>query len=476
MKKAVAIILCISMMLPLCVSGSAAFNAPKLTQSEWDEIYSSLSDENTLPMLNVGSKAGEVSLCWHSDAEKAEAKVRISKNASMTDAKIFTGEKTEAENEEQVVCRVDITGLEENTAYYYQWYTENGWSEICTYETKSFGSHKALVIGDIQIGGQTDDSTVQSMNGFTWNNVLAEALEKNPDVSYLVSPGDNTSTGKTADEWQTLLMPPALRGLPLALAIGNHDKKGMTYNYYTNMPNEFFGEYFEGLDRDFWFRYGDVLYLVFDACSASAADHMAMAKEAVEKNPDAKWRIGVMHQALNGPSFCAFSGETQILLNAVFTPIFDTYDVDLVLTGHSHIQGRSHFMYESTPIGKAESGKTYTDPLGTVYLNTNAICDHDSFEEYEFLNLPYVAYSFGKNDVTTYTTLEFTGDTMEIKTMRGDNSELLDSLTIKKTDNEHNDNSVFKLIHRALYKVVEFLGWVYLEGDKITVAIRGGHF
>ena len=61
--------------------------------------------------------------------------------------------------------------------------------------------------------------------------------------------------------------------------------------------------------------------------------------------------------------------------------------------------------------------------------------------------------------------------------MRGDNSELLDSLTIKKTDdNDHNDDSIFKKLHRVLYKVVEFLGWVYLEGDKITVAIRGGHF
>ena len=65
---------------------------------------------------------------------------------------------------------------------------------------------------------------------------------------------------------------------------------------------------------------------------------------------------------------------------------------------------------------------------------------------------------------------------MEIRTMRGDNSELLDSLTIVKTDNEHNDNSIFKIFHRLLYKVVEFLGWIYLEGDKITVAIRGGHF
>lgn len=476
MKKIISIVLAAITAMQLSVVSFADFDAKKLTQSEWDGIYTSLADENTLPMLCVGADETKVSLVWHADKNNADAKVRFSKSASMADAEVFSGKTTEAENDEQLVCRVEITGLEENTTYYYQWYTGTAWSKVCEYETKSFDSHKALVIGDIQIGGQTEDFSKQSLDGFTWNNVLAEALTENPDISYLVSPGDNTSTGKTADEWQTLLMPSSLRNLPLALAIGNHDKKGMSYHYYTNMPNEYYGKHFEGLDRDFWFRHGEVLYLVFDATSASAMDHMAMAKEAVEKNPDAKWRIGIMHQALFGPAFCAFSAETQILLNAVFTPIFDTYDVDLVLTGHSHIQGRSHFMYESMTIGKAESGETYTNPKGTVYLNTNAICDQGSFEEYEKLNMNYVAYSFGKNDVTTYTVLEFEGDTMKIETKRGDNSELLDSLTIKKTKDDHNDNSLLKKFHRLLYKVVEVLGYIYLEGDKITVAIRGGHF
>ncbi len=474
--KTLSLIMAIIMLMQVPLAANAAFDAPTLTREEWDELYEDYCDENTLPMLCVGSDENSVSLVWHSDKDKAQPKVRLAKKKSMDGYKEFKGVTTEAENDEQVVCRVTVDGLKENTTYYYKWYSDNGWSKAYKYETKSFTDHKALVIGDIQIGGQSEESSVQSDVGYNWNNVLAKALQDNPDISYLVSPGDNTSTGKTADEWQTLLMPSGVRNLPMALAIGNHDKKGMSYNYFTNMPNEYYGDYFEGLDRDFWFRYGDVLYLVFDATSASAADHMGMAKEAVEKNPDAKWRIGVMHQALFGPSFCGFSTETQILLNAVFTPIFDTFDVDLVLTGHSHIQGRSHFMYESMTIGAAKSGKTYKNPLGTVYLNTNAVCDQGSFEEYEFLNLPYVAYSFGKNDVTTYTTLEFKGDTMEIKTMRGDNSELLDSLTIVKTDDDHNDDGLLKKFHRLLYKVVEVLGWVYLEGDKITVAIRGGHF
>ncbi len=471
MKKIISLVTAILMVFQLGAFAVADFNAPALSENEWSNRYNSLKDDNTLPMLCVGADETQVSLCWHTDKETAVAQVKLAKNAAMDGATIFDGEKTDAETEEQVVCRVTVTGLEENTTYYYQWYSDNGWSEVCKYETKSFGDHKALVIGDIQIGGQTEDSEVQMQNGYTWNSVLAEALSKNPDASYMLSAGDNTSTGKTAAEWQTLLMPEALRELPLALAIGNHDKKGMMYNYYTNMPNEYYGNYFEGLDRDFWFRHGDVLYLVFDACSPAAADHMAMAKEAVEANPDAKWRIGVMHQALFGPGYSVLDPETSILLNAVFSPIFDSYDLDLVINGHSHLQGRSHFIYESTIVGKAESGGTYTDPFGTVYLNTNAICDQNSFSA----SSPYTAYSFYENDVTTYTSLDFKGDTLVIETRRGDNSELLDSLTLKKTK-DFKDDGIMQQLHRFIYKFVEFLGIVYQKIDNVVVAIRGGHF
>ena len=198
---------------------------------------------------------------------------------------------------------------------------------------------------------------------------------------------------------------------------------------------------------------------------------MAMAKAAVEANPDAKWRIGVMHQALFGAGYSTFDLETQVLLNGIFTPIFDTYDIDLVLTGHSHLQGRSHFMCESTVIGKAVSGNTYTNPNGVIYLNSNAVCDHTSFDSQPY----YLAYSFSENDVTTYTTFDFSADTLKIKTMRGDNSEVLDSLTIEKTK-QHNDSTVLKSIQRFLYKFVELLGLVYMRIDAVVVELRGGHY
>lgn len=463
MKRFTAFLLCIIMVMQVFCFASADFDAPRLSREEWDALYNTYHYNNTLPLLNVGADETEISFCWHSDSEKAVAQVRFSKNVDMSESVIFKGITTPSEKQEQLVCRVTVTGLEENTIYYYQWFTGENWSDTYKYATKSFGNHKAMVVGDIQIAEDfREDGPTQSDVGFNWNNVLAEALEKNPDISYLVSPGDNTSTGKTDEEWATLLMPKAVRSLPMALAIGNHDKKGMMYDYYTNMPNEYYGKHFTGLDRDFWFRYGDVLYLVFDSTSGSAPDHIDMTKKAVELNPDAKWRIGVVHHGIYGAGDAIGDMETEFLLTTIFAPIFEMYDLDLVITGHTHSQGRSHFMENGKVVEKAEGGKTYTNPNGIVYLNSNSVCE-TVIMDYE---AEHLAYSFIENDVTTYSTLEFEGDTLKLETRRGDNSELLDSLTIVKTA-ERNNETIGNFIKKLLYKVVEFAGFVYVKIDAL---------
>lgn len=465
MKRSIAILLVISLMFSANVLAFANFNAPKLSKDEWEMLYNSKYPYNDLPMLCVGADETQVSLCWHSDKSDAAPVVRISQNEDMSEFIEFNGKTTPAEKDSQVVCRVTITDLKENITYYYQWNTGKEWSEICKYETKSFTNHKVLVIGDIQISEDTrTDSDTQSAVGYNWNNVLAEALGKNPDISYLVSPGDNTSTGSTDAEWQTFLMPEALRSLPLALAIGNHDKKGLTYNYYTNMPNEYYGKHFFGIDRDFWFRYGDVLYLVYASTSGNAPDHMAMTKEAISQNEDAKWRIGIVHHGIYGAGDAIGDTETEILLTAIFAPIFESYDLDFVITGHTHSQGRSHFMKLGKVVQEAEGGKTYTDPEGIIYLNSNSVCE-PVVMDYE---ADHLAYSFMENDVTTYTTLEFEGNKMIVETRRGDNSELLDSITIERTTSERKDMSIGSIIQRLLYKVVEFAGLVYVKIEELS--------
>lgn len=58
--------------------------------------------------------------------------------------------------------------------------------------------------------------------------------------------------------------------------------------------------------------------------------------------------------------------------------------------------------------------------------------------------------------------------------MRGDNSELLDSININKTK-DFNDSYKFS-VKRLLYYIVEMLGLLYMKIDAVVVRIRGGHF
>lgn len=110
------------------------------------------------------------------------------------------------------------------------------------------------------------------------------------------------------------------------------------------------------------------------------------------------------------------------------------------------------------------------NPKGRIYLNSNACCDHGGAGDTLFS-----AYTFKEGDVTTYSTLEFSGYSMELKTFRGDNSQLLDSIKIVKTKEQKNSKFLVAL-KRIPYLIVEFLGIVYMKIDNVVVKIRGGHF
>ena len=90
--------------------------------------------------------------------------------------------------------------------------------------------------------------------------------------------------------------------------------------------------------------------------------------------------------------------------------------------------------------------------------------DHMLIMDYE---ADYLAYSFMANDVTTYSTLEFNGNTMTLETRRSDNNELLDSLTIERTQ-EHNENAPVNVLKRIGYKVIEVLGFIYTKIDTLV--------
>ena len=188
-----------------------------------------------------------------------------------------------------------------------------------------------------------------------------------------------------------------------------------------------------------------------------------LPKEAIEKNQDAKWRIGLIHHGLYGAGDAIGDTETEVLLTNIFAPIFQIYDIDLVVTGHTHSQGRSHFMHSGKIKTEAPSGGRFVNPEGIIYLNSNVVSDvyDDDFDA------EHLAYKLVEDEVTTYTTLEFKGDELILETRRGDNHEILDSIVIEKTE-EHNDNTADKFFRKLSYKLIEAVGFIYTMVDNLV--------
>ena len=121
-------------------------------------------------------------------------------------------------------------------------------------------------------------------------------------------------------------------------------------------------------------------------------------------------------------------------------------------------------MEDTKVVATAEGGKTYTDPKGVMYLNANCATGALVYDN----TADHLAFNYTADDAVTYSTLEFTGNKMILETRRADNSELLDNITIERTTDERNENSAANVLKRLLYKVVEFVGFIYTKIDTLV--------
>lgn len=76
-------------------------------------------------------------------------------------------------------------------------------------------------------------------DGYNWNNVLNNAVKRNPQLSFVASAGDQVNTNNNEVQYAAYLGADALRSLPVATTIGNHDSASAQYSMHYNNPNAF---------------------------------------------------------------------------------------------------------------------------------------------------------------------------------------------------------------------------------------------
>lgn len=402
-------------------------------------------------ILTPGKTAKDLGFAWYRQ-KKGEPAVKIGKKEDLSDAQEFKGTATEINRSNQkntykASNKVTVEGLfEENTTYYYS-YTDDvknpNWSEVQSYTTKKTTNFQTILVGDPQIGasgsqgqGTADDINI-AVDTFNWNKTLEQAKITAPNASFILSAGDqidyagtDSSDGKNVreSEYAGFTYPALLRMLPLATTIGNHESKGTDYKYHYNNPNSEDGLGSTNSGSDYYFSYGNVLFISLNSNNRNTVEHRELLKKAVESNPDAKWKVVMFHHDIYG-SGQPHSDTDGANLRALFAPLMDEFGIDMCLTGHDHSYARSYLMADGTAIQYDDS--VAINPEGTLYIAAGS-ASGSKFYKLATTKQYYIAER-SNTQIPTFSTIDFSDESIVIKTYDYNGNKYADDYTLYKT-------------------------------------------
>ncbi len=402
-------------------------------------------------ILTPGKTAKDLGFAWYSQ-KKGEPAVKIGKKEDLSDAQEFKGTATEINRSNQkntykASNKVTVEGFfEENTTYYYS-YTDDvknpNWSEVQSYTTKKTTNFQTILVGDPQIGasgsqgqGTADDINI-AVDTFNWNKTLEQAKITAPNASFILSAGDqidyagtDSSDGKNVreSEYAGFTYPALLRMLPLATTIGNHESKGTDYKYHYNNPNSEDGLGSTNSGSDYYFSYGNVLFISLNSNNRNTVEHRELLKKAVESNPDAKWKVVMFHHDIYG-SGQPHSDTDGANLRALFAPLMDEFGIDMCLTGHDHSYARSYLMADGTAIQYDDS--VAINPEGTLYIAAGS-ASGSKFYKLATTKQYYIAER-SNTQIPTFSTIDFSDESIVIKTYDYNGNKYADDYTLYKT-------------------------------------------
>ncbi len=444
-KRLFSAILAIVILLT-AVMPSFAYSSDLLWQQTWNEEY----DNGVI--LFPGSNNSEMNITWYS-ATESTPKVVLNEINGSNDAKTFTGYCVAAPDGDYS-NKVTVTGLEAGKSYTYKCYSDGFESKTYYFDTdKSENEFSAIYMTDIHISYDEKNPGELKNTADKFNSLLTEAVIRNPKASILLSAGDQGSSGMEV-EYKGFASAMALKSMPVATTIGNHDRKGLAYKTFTHAPNQDDPMVSSYVGADYWFTKGDVLFLVMDSNNASGIDHRNFVKEAVKANPNAKWKVMMAHHDLYSGRIPRRESENQ-LLRLLWAPIADEFKIDLVLLGHSHYYTVTNVLYNNKAV--SDYAETMTNPKGTVYMVSGSITRPRNDSELG-LNEDWIGYAITPDEQAIYNVLDFTADSITVSSYYQGTNKPFNSYTIEKTTPQGGHPDKLPPIYNGF---IRFVGTVY---------------
>ena len=296
---------------------------------------------------------------WQGDTLTKLGSLQLTGNSDTNDTILYTSPSKiiKTSGGASSFFRVGIKNLKHGESYQYRVANGSNWSKWYNFKigNSTDSTYSFIFIGDVQ----------DSINGVS-GDLFHRAYASQPNAAFVMFIGDMIERPHDAywGEWFRA-GGEIFRTTPVIATPGNHeyykgliqklDERWMAhFSFPQNGPKNFLG-------RVCYWDYQNTRYISLDSNGIqsipSALEQRSWLKSVLE-NTHQRWIVVMMHH----PIYSTSRGRDYFYLRALFKPLFDQYNVDLVLEGHDHAYGRAAHIPNSK----------FKDKQGAVYVGTHA--------------------------------------------------------------------------------------------------------
>ena len=370
-------------------------------------------------------------IMWQSDNSEADAVIEYRlEGAEKTQTIGATDKAFTDDGSTTYIHEATLTGLTPNTKYEYRvGYGTDRRSDWYRLETAGASVYDVLIYPDSQSGDYSQ-----------WEEIVKNSALRTPRTALYISMGDLVDNGEHAYQWRTWLnsIRPLSANVPLATTLGNHEMYTLDWkmrepyaylNYFAVPPNgnEIFNR------RYYSYDFGDVHYVVLDTMlyeSNHEDNHdthhpdlydvqVQWLRQDLMANTK-KWIVVLMHRDPFQYAFDRSDANRAVGFDdegVLFMPIFDEFNVDLVLSAHLHsYRNRGHVR------------NFERDASGPLYILTGIAGDarRPKWKEH-----PLDVYVAPDRDKNNYMTMTVTPNKLIVKAFLTDGTQLDESVIEK---------------------------------------------
>ena len=232
------------------------------------------------------------------------------------------------------------------------------WSEWIQFKTakNEYAPTKFVYCGDAQNDGLSH-----------WSRVIRMAYQNAPDASFVIHAGDLINNAHKDYEWAQWFKSGGFihsqwTAIPV---VGNHEFIPLNRGDEKKLAIQWKPQFTLPIEKELDEKLHETVYTVdYQDIRIIVLNSNGMLKEQTQyveqqlKKSTAKWNIITCHHSVFSPA----EGRDFEYARKKWKPLFDEFNVDLVLNGHDHTYARGHVPTISTTKGSKN--------LGTIYVTS----------------------------------------------------------------------------------------------------------